>query len=195
MTIFKRPSTHYGKRPNPKRPISAPRRSGTSASARPACRRRTGAHGLRLADPVGRLRRRAGLAIGARHRRALGGAGRQARPGAGRRARRRPTIADRSADRLASRPLHRAGPLDPGRSDHRAAELAARLRVHHRSRRGALNDYARANDPFTKVGKQQVAVEVSSVIRASPDSASASPGPSAATRTASSPRPSAGPPS
>lgn len=34
----------------------------------------------------------------------------------------------------------------------------------------ALNDYARTNDPFTKVGRQQVAVEVSSVIRASPDS-------------------------
>ncbi len=34
----------------------------------------------------------------------------------------------------------------------------------------ALNDYARGSDPFTKVGKQQVAVEVSSVIRASPDS-------------------------
>ena len=34
----------------------------------------------------------------------------------------------------------------------------------------ALNDYARANDPFTKVGKQQISVEVSSVIRASPDS-------------------------
>ena len=34
----------------------------------------------------------------------------------------------------------------------------------------ALNDYARSNDPFTKVGKQQVAVEVSSGIRASPDS-------------------------
>ena len=34
----------------------------------------------------------------------------------------------------------------------------------------ALNDYARANDPFAKVGKQQVAVDVSSVIRASPDS-------------------------
>ncbi len=29
----------------------------------------------------------------------------------------------------------------------------------------ALNDYARANDPFAKVGKQQIAVEVSSVIR------------------------------
>jgi len=34
----------------------------------------------------------------------------------------------------------------------------------------ALNDYARVNDPFTKVGKEQVAVEVSSVIRASPES-------------------------
>ena len=34
----------------------------------------------------------------------------------------------------------------------------------------ALNDYARSNDPFTKVGKQQLAVEVSSVIRASPES-------------------------
>ncbi len=34
----------------------------------------------------------------------------------------------------------------------------------------ALNDYARANDPFTRVGKEQVSVEVSSVIRASPDS-------------------------
>ncbi|WP_395447998.1 conjugal transfer protein TrbF [Aminobacter sp. UC22_36] len=34
----------------------------------------------------------------------------------------------------------------------------------------ALNDYARTNDPFTKVGRQQIAVEVSSVIRASPDS-------------------------
>jgi type IV secretion system protein VirB5 len=34
----------------------------------------------------------------------------------------------------------------------------------------ALNDYARADDPFAKVGRQQVAVDVSSVIRASPAS-------------------------
>ena len=34
----------------------------------------------------------------------------------------------------------------------------------------ALNDYARANDPFANVGKVQVAVDVSSVIRASKDS-------------------------
>jgi type IV secretion system protein VirB5 len=35
---------------------------------------------------------------------------------------------------------------------------------------GALNEYARANDPFAKIGKQQIAVDVSSVIRASPSS-------------------------
>ena len=34
----------------------------------------------------------------------------------------------------------------------------------------ALNDYARTDDPFAKLGKSQVAVDVSSVIRASPDS-------------------------
>ena len=34
----------------------------------------------------------------------------------------------------------------------------------------ALNGYAQANDPFAKVGQTQVAVEVQSVIRASPDS-------------------------
>ena len=34
----------------------------------------------------------------------------------------------------------------------------------------ALNDYARRNDPFAKFGKMQIAVEVSSVIRASPES-------------------------
>jgi type IV secretion system protein TrbF len=34
----------------------------------------------------------------------------------------------------------------------------------------ALNDYARSNDPFALVGKVQVAVEVSSVVRASPSS-------------------------
>jgi type IV secretory pathway TrbF-like protein len=34
----------------------------------------------------------------------------------------------------------------------------------------ALNDYARSNDPFALVGKVQVAIDVSSVIRASPSS-------------------------
>jgi type IV secretion system protein VirB5 len=34
----------------------------------------------------------------------------------------------------------------------------------------ALNDYARTDDPFAKVGQSEVSVEVSSVIRASDDS-------------------------
>jgi len=34
----------------------------------------------------------------------------------------------------------------------------------------ALNDYARSNDPFSKVGKTQISVDVASVIRASDDS-------------------------
>ena len=34
----------------------------------------------------------------------------------------------------------------------------------------ALNDYARVNDPFAKVGDTQISVEVSSVIRASENS-------------------------
>jgi len=34
----------------------------------------------------------------------------------------------------------------------------------------ALNDYARASDPFAAIGREQVAVDVTSVIRASPRS-------------------------
>ena len=34
----------------------------------------------------------------------------------------------------------------------------------------ALNDYARTNDPFSKIGKTQVSIDVASVIRASSDS-------------------------
>ncbi|GBQ97740.1 conjugal transfer protein TrbF [Gluconacetobacter liquefaciens] len=34
----------------------------------------------------------------------------------------------------------------------------------------ALNDYARTSDPFSRIGKMQVAVEIASVIRASDDS-------------------------
>jgi len=34
----------------------------------------------------------------------------------------------------------------------------------------ALNDHARTNDPFARLGREQVSVDVSSVIRASPDS-------------------------
>ena len=43
---------------------------------------------------------------------------------------------------------------------------------HYTTDRGAatLNDYARVNDPFTRVGKESVTVELSSVVRASDNS-------------------------
>jgi|TARA_A100001391_G_scaffold65878_6_gene41566 type IV secretion system protein VirB5 len=34
----------------------------------------------------------------------------------------------------------------------------------------ALNEHARSNDPFPRVGREQISIDVSSVIRASPDS-------------------------
>jgi type IV secretion system protein VirB5 len=51
-----------------------------------------------------------------------------------------------------------------------SARTGCALRLHDDRGAMALNDYARINDPFARVGQTQVAVEVSSVIRASADS-------------------------
>jgi hypothetical protein len=51
----------------------------------------------------------------------------------------------------------------------RRCELIARARSTDKGAL-ALGDYARNNDPFSKVGKTQVSVEIASVIRASDDS-------------------------
>jgi type IV secretion system protein VirB5 len=168
--MFKRPSTHYGKSPQPETPYQRAAQvwDDRIGSAR------VQAKNWRLMA-FGSLALSAGFPArcsGSRERldRALGGAGRSARPGAGRRPGDRRLSADRSADRLLPRALHRAGPLDPGRRDHRAAELAARLRLHHAGRRAGAQRLRPRQRPFAKVGKQQVAVEVSSVIRASPTS-------------------------
>ena len=127
------------------------------------------ADGLRFADPVGGLGARPRLAVGARHRHALGGAGRQARPGAGGRARASPTI---------SRPIRRSPGISRASSRMSAALPADPIVLRQNWLRAydfttdrgaaALNDYARTNDPFAKLGKTQISVEVSSVIRASP---------------------------
>src|SRR5258708_4629603 len=82
-----------------------------------------------------RTRRRSGLARDARHRGAMGRPGRPTRPSAGGSAGDRGLQTDRRADRLASGALYRTGAVDPGRSDHRAAELARGLRLRHRPRR------------------------------------------------------------
>ena len=133
--MFRRPSTHYGKTPATRDALpDAPPRSGTSASVRPASRRSNWRlHGLRL-----RWRSSAGFAAALVWQSARGtvapwvvqvdklGQAQAVAPGD------RRLSADRSADRLASRALHRAGALDPRRSGHRAPELAARLRLRHR---------------------------------------------------------------
>jgi hypothetical protein len=77
MNIFKRPATHYGKSPEPETPYQKAAQVWDEriGSARVQAKNWR-YHGLRLADPLGGLRCRARLAIGARDRRALGGAGR-----------------------------------------------------------------------------------------------------------------------
>ena len=42
VALFRRPTVRYGRTPEPETPISAPPRFGTTASARPGCRPRTG---------------------------------------------------------------------------------------------------------------------------------------------------------
>ena len=195
ILMFKRPSVRYGRTPEPETPYQ---RAGQVWDERIGAAR-VQAKNWRLMA-FGSLILSASFATALvwqslrGTRRALGGAGRQTRPGAGGRARRGRLPADRSADRLVSGPLHRRCPQHPGRSDHRAAELARAYDFTTTDGAAALNEYARADDPFAKLGKQQIAVDVSSVIRASPDR-SASPGCSAATRTARWPKPPAGPPS
>lgn len=100
----------------------------------------------------------------------MGGPGGQSGSAPGRRARHGRLPPDRSPDSLASGAFHRvdqAIPADPIKVSPKSTRA-----YEWTTDRGAaaLNDYARANDPFTKVGKQQIAIEVSSVIRASPDS-------------------------
>jgi type IV secretory pathway TrbF-like protein len=171
MSIFKRPAAHYGKTPEPETPYQ---------KAAQVWDERIGSARVQAKNwrymAFGSLILSAGFAAALVWQSARGTVVPwvvqvdQSRPGADRRAGHGRLSPDRSADRMASRPLHRAGPLDP------ADPIIVRqnwLRAYEwTTDRGAaaLNDYARANDPFTKVGKQQIAVEVSSVIRASPDS-------------------------
>lgn len=61
----------------------------------------------------------------------------------------------------------RAVPADPvvlGQNWRRAYDFA------DASGAAALSDYARSHDPFAQVGRAQVSVEISNVVRASPDS-------------------------
>ena len=111
------------------------------------------------------------LAFRPGHHYAMGRGGRPSRSGASCRSGKSCLSADRSTNRFPPRALHRACASLPDRRHRAAAGLAPRLRLHDRSwRRGAERLRPRATIPFAKLGNTQIAVEVSSVIRASPDS-------------------------
>ena len=169
--MFKRPSVHYGRKPEPETPYQSAaqvwdERIGSA---------RVQARNWRLMA-FGCLFLSEGLPAGLVWQSAQGTIMPwvvqvdKSRPGPGGRAGERLLSADRSADRLSSRALHRGGAGIP------ADAIIVRqnwLRAYDfTTDRGAaaLNDYARTNDPFAKVGKMQVAIEISSVIRASPAS-------------------------
>ena len=171
MSIFKRPSTHYGKSPEPETPYQ----KAAQAWDERIGSARVQAKNWRLAF-FGALALSGGLAGGLVWQAARGHIV--------------PWVVqvDRLGEAQAVAPAE-AGyrPTDPQVAFHLARfieqvraipadAIIVRqnwLRAYEwTTDRGAaaLNDYARSNDPFTKVGRQQVAVEVSSVIRASNDS-------------------------
>src|SRR5216683_2908658 len=139
---FRRGIVYVSKTSGPLRP-HAPARDALSESGASLGRayrlgagpgEKLAADGIWFTDPVGGLGAQSRLAIIARHRHALGGAGRSPRPGTGDRARDIRLSADRSADRLSPRALHRGYQGIAGRSDRAAPTMVARLRLHHRSR-------------------------------------------------------------
>jgi type IV secretion system protein VirB5 len=171
MSLFKRPSTHYGKTPQPETPYQRAaqvwdERIGSA---------RVQAKNWRLMA-FGSLALSAGLSVALVWQSASGSIvpwvvqvdklG-QAQSVA-------PAVADyRATDPQIA--FHLARFIEQVRSIPADAIIVRQnwLRAYDFTTQGgalALGDYARANDPFTKVGKQQIAVEVSSVIRASPES-------------------------
>ncbi|KMY86392.1 Conjugative transfer protein TrbF [Candidatus Paraburkholderia calva] len=153
MSIFRRPAAHYGKTPEPTTPYQ---RTAQAWDERIGSAR-VQARNWRLMA-FGSLALSAGFAGGLIWQSAngsivpLGGASRQARAGAGRCGVHGGLPSDRRAGRLVSGAADRGDPRIP------ADPIVLR------------QNWLRANDPFTKVGRMQVSVEVSSVIRASPDS-------------------------
>ena len=168
--MFKRASVRYGRTPEPETPYQKAaqvwdERIGSA---------RVQARSWRFMA-FGSLILSAGFAGGlvwqsAWHGRSLGGAGRQVWRGPGDRARnRRLSRSDPQIAWYLARFIQdvRAVPTDPvivRQNWLQAYEFTTSAGA------AALNEYARADDPFAKLGKQQIAVDVSSVIRASPES-------------------------
>ena len=170
--MFKRSSVRYGRtRPNPKRPIKKPRKSGTSASARPGRKPIIGG-----SSPSAICFSPEELAAALVWQAERGSVV--------------PWVVQ--VDKLGEAQAVAAAVADYRPSDPQIAWHLARFIENVRSipsdpiivrqnwlkaydfvtDKGALalNDYARANDPFAKIGQIQISVDVSSVIRASEDS-------------------------
>ena len=172
--MFKRPSTHYGKSPQPETPLSACLAGlGRTHRLGPRAGEELAADGLRLTDPVGRTRRAVSFGNSvrgsvvpwvvqrstgsARHRSSL-----RPRPTISRPIRRSPSTSPASSSRV------RSIPADPV---YRAAELGcAPTTSRRRAARWRSTTMPVPTIPSPKLAKQQIAVDVSSVIRASPDS-------------------------
>ena len=197
MNPFRRPSVHYGRTPEPETPYQT-RRAGLGRAHRlgPRAGEELAADGVRLAVPD-----RPGLAAGLVWQSARGTVvpwvvqvdklGQAQAVG--------PAVADyRPTDPQIA--WHLARFIEQVRRSLPMPSSCARTGCEPTSSRptaarSALNDYARANDPFAQ-GRQ--APDRGRGLERHPRlrrTASASPGSSAATRTASSPPPNAGPPS
>ncbi len=168
--MFRRPTVRYGDTPPPRRRYKRPNRPGTIASALPSSRRRTGV------SPSSQTGACGGMAAGWYWQSARGTVvpwvvqvdklGNVASVG--------PATANYPADRPGHRPrsrqLHQGCPQHLGRRSVVRQDWLDAYKYLTDKGKLALNDYAQHNDPFAKIGKEQVAVEVTSVIRASDES-------------------------
>jgi type IV secretory pathway TrbF-like protein len=168
--MFRRPTNHYGRAPEPVTPYPARRADlGRSHRLGAGPGEELAARLLRLPCALGRAGLGAGLAVAARHDHALGvevdklGEARAVAPADA--DYRRPIRRSRSISR-ASSSMSARFPADPVVL---RATGSAPMISHDDGRAGAQRLCAQQR-PFAEVGKRQVAVDVSSVIRASKDS-------------------------
>ena len=168
---FDDPRSAYGKTPAPETPYQRAAQvwDDRIGSARVQARNWRLAL-LRCARPLGHPRRRPAVAECARVDHSLGGC--KSTSLVRRRRSRLPIPITRPADpdRLPSGAVHRGRPRHPRRPDRCAPELAARLRLRHRQRRARAQRLCPDQRSVRPVGAEQVAVDVTSVIRASPNS-------------------------
>src|SRR6266481_3335094 len=104
---------------------------GRAYRLRPCPGQKLAVDGIRMLVAVGRTRRKPRLAVHTGHDHAVGGASRSSRPGPGGRASESLLPADRSANRVSPRALHRRRARLADRRHRAEARLAPCLRLYH----------------------------------------------------------------